>query len=170
MCVWSSTLTVPPQFPHFRWRGLPRVVQQQLYRIGVGAGGGCPGQCVLCASSEHGCFACPQRGSPNGRAMWDAWDRRWLLLQARELKLYALCSSDAEHMRRSGAVFVPSPVAFNMVRQLRGRKSQYLPPHRQAHRINSGLQRRRRCGRSPRLGALGKVLHTLMQTRMRTCK
>ena len=110
-------MAVPPQFPHYRWRGLPRVVQQQLYRLGVGAA--CPQQCVLCGAGDHGCFLCPQRGTPNGRAMWEAWDRRWLLLQARELELYALSGSEGEYLRRSGAGFVPSPVTFLVVRLFR---------------------------------------------------
>ena len=48
----------PPQFPHYRWRGLPKVVQQQLNRLGVGTA-----ECVLCGARQHRCY---------GWAMWQA--------------------------------------------------------------------------------------------------
>ena len=53
--------------------------------------------------------------------MWDAWDRHWLLRQARGVELYSLCTSDGDYLRRSGAVFVTAPVTFSMVQQLRSR-------------------------------------------------
>ena len=109
-----AAVAAPPQFPHYRWRGLPRVVQQQLYRLGVGAE-----ECVLCGARQHGCYACPQRATPNGQAMWQAWERRWLLLQARELELYALSSTEGEYRRRSGALFVRSVVTRAGVSQFR---------------------------------------------------
>ena len=104
----------PPQFPHYRWRGLPKVVQQQLYRLGVGAA-----ECVLCGARQHGCYDCPQRSSPNGWAMWQAWERRWLLLQAKELEIYALSGTEGEYLRRSGAVFARSVVTRAVVAQFR---------------------------------------------------
>ena len=104
----------PPQFPHYRWRGLPKVVQQQLYRLGVGAA-----ECVLCGARQHGCYDCPQRSSPNGWAMWQAWERRWLLLQAKELEIYALSVTEGEYLRRSGAVFARSVVTRAVVAQFR---------------------------------------------------
>ena len=104
----------PPQFPHYRWRGLPKVVQQQLYRLGVGAA-----ECVLCGARQHGCYDCPQRSSPNGWAMWQAWERWWLLLQAKELEIYALSGTEGEYLRRSGAVFARSVVTRAVVAQFR---------------------------------------------------
>ena len=64
------------------------VVQQQLYHLGVGAE-----ECMMCWLRQHGCFSCPQRSTPFGYAMWQDWERRWLLLQANELELYALSGS-----------------------------------------------------------------------------
>ena len=112
-----AATAAPPQFPHYRWRELPRVVQQQLHRLGVGAE-----DCVLCGSRHHGCYNCPQRSTPVGQAMWQAWDRRWLLLQAKELELYALSATEGEYLRRSGAVFVRSVVTRAVVSQFRLRQ------------------------------------------------
>ena len=102
-----------PQLTHYRCLGLPNVVQQ-LYRLGVGAA-----ECVLCGARQHGCYDCPQRSSPNGWAMWQAWERRWLLLQAKELEIYALSVTEGEYLRRSGAVFARSVVTRAVVAQFR---------------------------------------------------
>ena len=107
-------MVVPPQFPAYRWRGLPFMVKRQLHNIGVGAK-----ECVLCGSPQHGCFECAQRNTPRGRSMWEAWDKFWLHLIAKELALYALCYSDAEYQRRSGALYAPAPVSHSVVLQFR---------------------------------------------------
>ena len=79
------------------------MVQQQLYRLGVGAA-----ECVHCGARQHGCYDCQQRSSPNGWAMWQAWEWLWLLLQAKELEMYAIPGTGVEYLRASGPC-LPGP-------------------------------------------------------------
>ena len=71
---------------------------------------------------QPGSYSCPQRSTPVGQALWQAWVRRWMLLQAKELELYALSATEGEYLRRSGAVFVRSVVTRAVVSQFRLRQ------------------------------------------------
>ena len=115
------------QVPFFRWEQLPLPVRSQLFLIG----GGAP-TCVLCGSREHGIHRCRRRYSEEGRALWDAWDRRWMLIQAHELSMYAMSSDDTDYLAHSNAIFARAMVDYRAVRLFRKRLGRTAVPPRRA--------------------------------------
>ena len=73
-----------------------------------------------------------RRYSEEGRALWDAWDRRWMLIQAQELSMYAMCSDDTDYLAHSNAVFIRAMVDYRAVRLFRQRLGRTAVPPRRA--------------------------------------
>ena len=104
------------QVPVHRWgcEGIPVPVRAQLFQMGASAS--C---CVICGLRGHGVYYCPRLHTAEGKELWAAWDKKWLLLTGQELIRYALCSDDAEYRRQAAALSSRQAVDCQAVRAFR---------------------------------------------------